>query len=628
MTRFHSDVEACVDAILAQVGKDIVLGLPLGLGKANHIANALYVRAAADPSIRLKIFAALTLEKQQGGPALLQRFVNPIVARLFGSYPDLAYAVAQRKGALPPNITVNEFYMMPGRWLGNATAQRNYISVNYASAPRLLLELGVNVIAQLVTRRDSEGRDEVSLSCNPDITCELLPEVERRRGTARPIVMAAEVNRQLPFMLGDAALPTATFDHVLDAPAYEFDLFAPPQEAVSLAHHAAALHISALIEDGGSLQIGIGSLGDAIAWSLILRHRQNEQYRQAMGALKGRDVEAGVFEQGLYGVTEMFVDAFLELYEAGVLKRRAADGALLHGAFFLGPRSFYSRLREMSEQDRASFKMTRISFTNEIFGADEQRKRVDRVKSRFVNSGMMATLLGEVISDTREDGQVVSGVGGQYNFVAQAQAMPDARSILAVNAVRTAKGRTVSNIRWSYGISTIPRHLRDMVATEYGVADLRGKTDRDCIVAMLDIADSRFQEELLHQAKANGKIEADYRIPEASRRNLPEVLAERLRPARRAGLLPDYPFGSDLDDTERRVASGLVRLQALADRKPRLAVALLRSLAMGPPDASEVKALARLSLDRPKRIADKVTARLFRFALAQPDEWGVALRPE
>ncbi len=628
MTRFHSEVEACVDAILAQVGKDIVLGLPLGLGKANHIANALYARAAADRSIRLKIFAALTLEKQQGGPALLQRFVNPIVARLFGSYPDLAYAAAQRKGAMPPNITVNEFYMMPGRWLGNPGAQRNYISVNYASAPRLLLELGVNVIAQLVTRRQRDGRDEISLSCNPDITCELLPEVERRRGTERPIVLAAQVNRQLPFMAGDAAQPIAVFDHVLDAPAYEFDLFAPPQEAVSLAHHAAALHISALVDDGGSLQIGIGSLGDAVAWALILRHRQNAQYRQAMAALTGRDLQAGVFEQGLYGVTEMFVDAFLELYEAGVLKRRAGDGALLHGAFFLGPRSFYRRLRDMTEQDRASFKMTRISFTNEIFGAEEQRKRADRVKSRFVNSGMMATLLGEVISDTREDGQVVSGVGGQYNFVAQAQAMADARSILAINAVRTAKGKTVSNIRWSYGISTIPRHLRDMVATEYGVADLRGKTDRDCIAAMLDIADSRFQEELLQQAKANGKIEPDYRIADAFRRNLPEVLAERLRPARLAGLLPDYPFGSDLDETERQAAGGLMRLQALADRKPMLAVAILRSLGMGPPDPSELKALARLSLDKPQRLGDRLMARLFRFALAQPDQWGLRPRPE
>lgn len=63
--RFNA-VEACIDALLQKVGKKIVLGLPLGLGKANHFANALYARAAADPSISLTIFTALTLERPRG----------------------------------------------------------------------------------------------------------------------------------------------------------------------------------------------------------------------------------------------------------------------------------------------------------------------------------------------------------------------------------------------------------------------------------------------------------------------------------------------------------------------------------------------------------------------------------
>ncbi len=63
MTRYHQDAASVADAIIGEVGREIVLGLPLGLGKANHIANALYDRAAADPSIKLTIFTALTLEK-------------------------------------------------------------------------------------------------------------------------------------------------------------------------------------------------------------------------------------------------------------------------------------------------------------------------------------------------------------------------------------------------------------------------------------------------------------------------------------------------------------------------------------------------------------------------------------
>ena len=61
-----ADPDRLADAIIARVGKSIVLGLPLGLGKANHVANALFARAQADPSLKLVIFAALTLEKPRG----------------------------------------------------------------------------------------------------------------------------------------------------------------------------------------------------------------------------------------------------------------------------------------------------------------------------------------------------------------------------------------------------------------------------------------------------------------------------------------------------------------------------------------------------------------------------------
>ena len=117
------------------------------------------------------------------------------------------------------------------------------------------------------------------------------------------------------------------------------------------------------------------------------------------------------------------------------------------------------------------------------------------------------------VSDGLEDGRIVSGVGGQYNFVAQAFALEDARSIIMLRASRAAAGKIQSNIRWRYGHVTIPRHLRDIVVTEYGAADLRGKSDRDCIVAMLGITDARFQDELLRQAKDSGKIERSFVLP-------------------------------------------------------------------------------------------------------------------
>ena len=107
-----------------------------------------------------------------------------------------------------------------------------------------------------------------------------------------------------------------------------------------------------------------------------------------------------------------------------------------------------------------------------------------------------------------------------------------------LHATRTAGGKAQSNIRWRYGHTTIPRHLRDIIITEYGVADIRGKSDREVIAAMLAITDSRFQDELLRQAKDAGKIERAFELPKSARDNTPEAIERALKPAADAGLLP------------------------------------------------------------------------------------------
>src|SRR6202165_4430180 len=242
--------------------------------------------------------------------------------------------------------------------------------------------------------------------------------------------------------------------------------------------------------------------------------------RLARATEQRSSLETGSFEKGLYGVSEMLTEAFLGLIDAGILKREV-DGVVLHGAFFLGPQSFYRALREMPASQIARIQMVPVSFTNELYG-DEAVKRRARVDARFVNNAMMATLMGAVISDGLEDGQVVSGVGGQYNFVAQAFALAGARSILTVEATRQAGAKARSNIRWSYGHENIPRHLRDVIVTEYGVADIRGKSDADVIAAMLGIADSRFQADLTRQAKDAGKLPKEFEIPPVHRQNFLE----------------------------------------------------------------------------------------------------------
>ncbi len=183
-----------------------------------------------------------------------------------------------------------------------------------------------------------------------------------------------------------------------------------------------------------------------------------------------------------------------------------------------------------------------------------------------------------------------------------------------LRSTRDAKGRTTSNIRWNYGHTTIPRHLRDIVVTEYGIADLRGKTDRDVIAAMLAIADSRFQDDLLRRAKDAGKIERDFELPRDCRDNTPERIERALAPARESGLLPLFPFGTDFTETEQRLIPALQLLQQASPL--RLAELLARGFSSAAPSADVRECLARMGLDRRSGVTEHVYAALIRGALA------------
>ena len=202
---------------------------------------------------------------------LERRFIAPVIDRLFGSYPDLAYADALRAGALPPNVKVIEFFFLAGRWLHVPFAQQHYISANYTHASSYLLARGLNVVAQLVAKRGVGGITRYSLSCNTDTTLDVLRARSEGRASFK---LVGQVNSELPFMPGAGDLPADEFSAVLDSPECDFPLFAPPSEPIGDSKYSIGLHTATLVRDGGSLQIGIGQIGDALAQGLIVRHRE------------------------------------------------------------------------------------------------------------------------------------------------------------------------------------------------------------------------------------------------------------------------------------------------------------------------------------------------------------------
>jgi acyl-CoA hydrolase len=712
----QTDLDGCVEATLSRVGRHVVLGLPVGIGKPNPLVNAFVRRAATDRAMRLTIVTALSLRAPRWKSGLERRFVEPFARRVFGNYPELEYVRMLEERRLPPNIEVIEFYLEPGAWLGNDHLQRHYLSANYTHVMRDAIARGLNVVAQIVAPPPAGEMPSgvLSLGSNPDLTADLLPQIAAWRAVGRPFALIGQLNRELPFMYGDALVAESSFDLLVDDPAQEFALFAPPNLPIPFTEHAIALNVSTLLKDGGTLQLGIGELGDAIVSAIQLRHRHTTVYEDALAASGVLDrhrslieTEGGIgpFERGLYGCSEILVDGFLDLYRVGILRRRvypnarlqrlldaggigesvdlstldalaaaglerlsaaefgelraagvfhdqarcergalvAPDGARLaaslataeeraaiaesclgqrlrngvvaDASFFLGPRAFYEGLRELPAEKRRLFAMRGIGFVNELLGEAWELKRAQRRHARFINTTMMVTGLGAAVSDGLADGRVVSGVGGQYNFVAMAHALPEARSILCLRATRTTRGKVTSNIVWNYAHATIPRHLRDIVVSEYGIADLRGRTDGEIVEALVGVMDARFQDAFVADAVRAGKLPHDYRVPDAARANRAETLRARLAPLRERGLLQELPFGSDLTAEEIVLAPALKSLGASLQTWPGRLLLARRALAADVSDTALRPLFERMALAQPTSWRERIERRLVAAAL-------------
>ncbi|MEE3169744.1 MAG: acetyl-CoA hydrolase/transferase C-terminal domain-containing protein [Pseudomonadota bacterium] len=716
-----NDVNACVDEVIRRVGKNITLGLPLGLGKPVRFVNALYQRAKDDPDIQLHIVTALSLLAPRGSSSLERRFMGPFAERLYGRIPELAYARDVSEGRLPGNVQVSEFFFKAGSFLNNLAQQRHYVCTNYTHAVRDLMAQGVNVVAQMVAPGEAHGQPGlVSLSCNPDLTLDLIPRLRELEAGGTPVALVAELNESLPWFGNHAAIEADRFDVVFEQPSSDYPLFSAPEMAVSPEDHLIGFYASALLKDGGTLQVGIGSLGAALVHSAIMRHKHNDAWRKVFNHLQvdeqfpvvAEDGGTEPFEQGLYGCSEMMVDGFLYLMQEGILTRevfehaglqalinrgeltskvsletldtlrreklidsplRARDvrwlvrhgilgeevefkggrlclrshsvegdlddpeareiiealmlgerltgGVVLHGGFYVGPERFYQYLRELSEPQRDRICMTSVNFINQLYDhpfGDQKLKAAQRVSARFINSAMMYTLNGAGVSDGLEDGRVVSGVGGQYNFVAMAHELPGARSILTLRSTRNAHGKVLSNIVFNYGHCTIPRHLRDIVVTEYGIADLRGQCDEQVYLRLIRISDSRFQPELLARAQKAGKVDPAFRLPPHWCNNTPASVRRAIEQAGE-GRFPAFPFGCDFTEEELRLGKALKALKAAtATRRGKLST-LWQALRARDEDNRYQSLLERMGLLNPSSLRDRLDQRLVIHGLQQLD---------
>lgn len=653
-TQIYQSAAECVETLIKVIGNNIVIATPLGLGKPTQFLNAVYNHAKNNEHVTLTIITALSLVKPTIKNDLAKRLATPILNRLYKNHVDLYYEIDRRNQILPKNVKVIEFYLALGEYNDNMQAQQNYISSNYTHVIRDLLAYDVNIIAQLIA--SDNNTNQFSLSCNADITLDLIQAFKKNKpGNMQPLFIG-EINQSLPYMYGESSeVSKENFYAIIDNKNND-DLFIIPRPIISEQDFMIGLYGSTLIKDNGCLQIGIGSLSDALVYALIMRHKDNKTYIDALNHFqiikKFNSViqnvgEISIFKKGLFGSTEMLVDGFIDLYKNDILKRKVYDdvilqkllndnlinenitiktlelliqynkisayitnrdfdflklygiinnecvsykdgfillatgekihadlandlnrsefikkclgdklknGRILHAGFFVGSSNLYTYLKLLDINEKKLFDMRSIKKINQLYNS-EVIDSLQRINARFVNSALKVTLLGAVISDALKDGIVISGVGGQYNFIAMSHELHGARSIINCRSTFQKNGKIESNIEWEYGTATIPRHLRDIVVTEYGIADCRSKTDNEVIKALLNIIDSRFQNKLLQTAKKYNKLEKDYQIPEEYNNNYPHVISNKIKFFQ--NIYQEYPFSQELTKEEVQLKKAL-----------------------------------------------------------------------
>jgi acetyl-CoA hydrolase len=276
-------------------------------------------------------------------------------------------------------------------------------------------------------------------------------------------LIIAEVNEQMPRTLGDSFVHVSRLHYVVpvDYPLPEIDM---ASEGPSDVVENIARHISTLIPDGATMQMGIGAIPDA-----VLKY---------------------LFEKRDLGIhTELFSDGIIDLVEAGVLtnSRKTLHAGKIIAGFILGTKRLYDWC-----DDNPLIELHPTEYVNDPFVIAQNERMV------AINSAIEVDLTGQVCADSIGH-RLYSGVGGQLDFIYGASRAKGGVPIIALPSTAKNISRIVASLKPGAGVVTTRNHVR-FVVTEYGVADLYGKSIRQRAHALINVAHPQFREELTQQA--------------------------------------------------------------------------------------------------------------------------------
>ena len=282
-------------------------------------------------------------------------------------------------------------------------------------------------------------------------------------------LVIAEVNEQMPRTLGDTFIHVSRLNYVVPVN-YPIPEMAMSEEGDNETVEKIAGHIADLIPDGATMQMGIGAIPDA-----VLKYLFNKK------------------DLGIH--SELFSDGVIDLVEAGVLtnSRKSLHPGKIVSGFVLGTKRLYDWV-----DDNPLIELHRSEYVNDPFVIAQNDRMV------AINSAIEIDLTGQVCADSIGP-KLYSGVGGQLDFVYGASRAKGGVPVIAMPSTSTMRdGSVVSKItamlKQGAGVVTTRNHVR-YVVTEFGVAELYGKTIRQRAQALIHIAHPQFRDELTAKAK-------------------------------------------------------------------------------------------------------------------------------
>ncbi|MCK5055707.1 MAG: GNAT family N-acetyltransferase [Candidatus Aminicenantes bacterium] len=349
----------------------------------------------------------------------------------------------------------SSFFLAPNVREGIISGRGDYTPIFLSEIPSLFKTGKIPLDAALIQTSPPDKSGNLSLGVSVDIV---------KSAVENSLLVIAEVNPGMPRTFGDTMIPIDMIDAVVesDRDIIEFSL-PEPDEAVD----AIARNIVSLIDDGATVEVGIGNIPQAV---LKYLHDKNDI--------------------GIH--TEMFNDAIIPLVEDGVIngRRKTINRGKITASFCYGTRKLYDYIHE-----NQMFEFRPSEYVNDPFIISQHNRMT------AINVAIEVDMTGQVCSDSIGY-DFYSGIGGQVDFNRGAARAKNGKAIIALPS--TTKGGTISRIvpRLTEGAGVVTtRGDVHYVVSEYGIAYLFGKSIRERVLALAQIAHPDYRNEILNEAK-------------------------------------------------------------------------------------------------------------------------------